>query len=402
MRFYSRARKPKVWFLAVFALAAAAALFTFHFFGGESRAVWGNAVLSAFFFLSAVSLWVAFVHQLQFCPYSYNTIFFNGFALFILSLAITHLYVTVSCILRPDSFREEQILFILLHSAKNYMLLTTPFLLIFSGALLISNLRLIRHEGFRFVNLLGIMLAFLLVAGETVIGFLDYHSAVSGSSPLLLNMLVNLLAAFYLYFECMIIGSAAADIIAARYLPDHDKTYLIVLGCGLKKDGSPTHLLAGRLDAALRFQEEEVSRTGFRPCFVVSGGQGRDEVQSEAASMSAYLTSHGIAQSEILREDRSVSTEENMRFSREVILKHGTDDRTAFFTTNYHVFRSGIKAEQAGMHAEGVGAPTRWWFWPNAAVREFVGLLTEHKGKQALIALSLVAVYALLTFYAYA
>jgi erythromycin esterase-like protein len=54
------------------------------------------------------------------------------------------------------------------------------------------------------------------------------------------------------------------------------------------------------------------------------------------------------------------------------------------------------------MHAEGVGAPTRWWFWSNAAVREFVGLLTEHKGKQALIALSLVAVYALLTFYAYA
>ena len=379
MRFYSRARKPKVWFLEVFALAATAALFTLHYFGGESRAVWGNAVLSAFFFLSAVSLWVAFVHQLQYCPYSYNTIFFNGFALFILSLAITHLYVTVSCILRPDSFREEQILFILLHSAKNYMLLTTPFLLIFSGALLISNLRLIRHEGFRFVNLLGIMLAFLLVAGEAIIGFL-----------------------VYLYFECMIIGSAAADIIAARYRPDHDKTYLIVLGCGLKKDGSPTPLLAGRLDAALKFREEEVSRTGFRPCFVVSGGQGRDEVQSEAASMSAYLTSHGIAQSEILREDRSVSTEENMRFSREVILKHGKDDRTAFFTTNYHVFRSGIKAEQAGMHAEGVGAPTRWWFWPNAAVREFVGLLTEHKGKQALIALSLVAVYALLTFYAYA
>ena len=54
------------------------------------------------------------------------------------------------------------------------------------------------------------------------------------------------------------------------------------------------------------------------------------------------------------------------------------------------------------MQAEGMGAPTKWYFWPNAAVREFVGLLTEHKLKQGLVILGLLFGYGLLTVLAYA
>ena len=53
------------------------------------------------------------------------------------------------------------------------------------------------------------------------------------------------------------------------------------------------------------------------------------------------------------------------------------------------------------MRAVGMGAKTKWYFWPNAAVREFVGLLTKHKGKQALILGALVAAYVVLTLLAY-
>ena len=38
---------------------------------------------------------------------------------------------------------------------------------------------------------------------------------------------------------------------------------------------------------------------------------------------------------------------------------------------------------------------------PNAAVREFVGLLTKHRLKQAVILCSMIAVYVLMTFAAY-
>ena len=44
---------------------------------------------------------------------------------------------------------------------------------------------------------------------------------------------------------------------------------------------------------------------------------------------------------------------------------------------------------------------TRWYFWPNAAVREFVGLLTKHKVKQILILGGMVAFYVILTLIEY-
>ncbi|MBQ4371691.1 MAG: hypothetical protein II803_04690, partial [Firmicutes bacterium] len=77
------------------------------------------------------------------------------------------------------------------------------------------------------------------------------------------------------------------------------------------------------------------------------------------------------------------------------------DAKIAFSTTNYHVFRSGLCARRVKMRAQGMGAKTRWWFWPNAAVREFVGLLTEHRLKQALIFTGMLIFYAAVTVASY-
>ena len=121
---------------------------------------------------------------------------------------------------------------------------------------------------------------------------------------------------------------------------------------------------------------------------------------SEAAAMADYLLSQGIPEERILREDRSSDTAENMRFTADIIRPLMAEPRVAFFTTNYHVFRSGIKAWQAGLPAQGMGAPTRWYFRPNAAVREFIGLLTEHKGLQLLILADMIAAYTALTILA--
>ena len=48
-----------------------------------------------------------------------------------------------------------------------------------------------------------------------------------------------------------------------------------------------------------------------------------------------------------------------------------------------------------------MGAKTKWYFWPNAAVREFVGLLTAHKLKQAVIFTSLIVFHVALTLFIY-
>ena len=396
IRFNTRKKKPTVYNVAVLALAALL-VFLFGIFGSEGLLQYGNFILAVTFGAMVICLVVAFRRQLEYNPYSYNTILYAGYALFVLSLFCTHAWAAYRNLTNPGE--PISILYALVHSAKNYMLITSPVLILFSAALFVSNVALIRHEGRRFVNILGMILAFLIMAGAGLIAVLDLHSAVTGGS-LAENLIVNLLAAFYLYFECMIFGSVVADLLAARYVPECDKDYLIVLGCGLKKDGTPTPLLRGRLELALRFDERQREESGREARFVVSGGQGPDEVQSEAASMRDWLLSKGVPAERIILEDQSTDTAENMRFSKAKIEAAGMG-KVAFFTTNYHVFRAGLKARQVKMRAVGMGAPTKWYFWPNAAVREFVGLLTEHRLKQGLLLLGLTVVYTALTVLVY-
>ena len=401
LKFDTLRKKPKVYNIAVLTGALAVFLAMLLRMDETRRLQWGNLALTLYFALVIACLLRAFFRQLRYNPYSYNTILYPGFALFALFLFLTHASVTVRCFQNPEEYRSVQMLFTLVHSAKNYILLTMPLLLAFSLALLISNISLIRHEGTRFVNILGMVLAFMLMAGAGLIAVLDVHSALTGQGNLAENLIVNILAAFYLYFECMIIGSIIADLLAASYVPDPDKDWLIVLGCGIRRDGTPTPLLKGRLDLALDFYRRQLKETGRRARFIVSGGQGPDEIRSEAACMRDYLLEQGIPEENVILEDRSTDTAENMRFSKQKIDEAGGEGKIAFFTTNYHVFRAGLKARRVKMRALGMGAPTKWYFWPNAAVREFVGLLTEHRLKQGLLLFGLAAVYAGLTILAY-
>ena len=402
MRFDTRDKKPTLYDLLILTIAVALLLTGLIRSGGQDQALAISLLLDGYFLSAILLLMSAFFRQLQYNPYSYNTIYYMGFSLFILSVLITHVILTVRLVQDPASCRAETSLLTLLHSARSYVFLTAPFLAAFSVALCLSNLSLIRHEGRRPVNLLGILLSFLLVAGEV---FLFWQASLPAGESLgqirLHELCGCLFAAVYLYFECMLLGVMVASAIVVRYEPDRDKDFLIVLGCGLRKDGTPTPLLRGRLDRALAFAKKQKEETGRDLIFVTSGGQGPNEVVSESASMKGYLMEQGVPAERIVEEDRSADTMENMQFSKEKILQVDPAGKVAFATTNYHVFRSGLCARRVKMRAVGMGAPTRWYFWPNASVREFVGLLTEHRGKQALIFGSLLVMYILLTFLTY-
>ena len=132
-----------------------------------------------------------------------------------------------------------------------------------------------------------------------------------------------------------------------------------------------------------------------------SGGQGTDERISESLCMHNYLREQGVPEEHILMEDRSRNTYENMKFSKELIDKRNAAARVAYSTTNYHVFRSGMMARRVKMRAQGMGSKTKWYFWPNAAVREFAGLLQNHRLKQGIILASMIVIYVGLAFLAY-
>lgn len=394
-------KKPKVHNLAFLSAAVAVLLVLLFAFGGEGQIRFSCLVLAAYFLAAAALLLRAFFLQMRYNLYSYNTIIYFGFALFASFIAVTYAALFFELRGLPPEAVLPNVVSRMLNSAKTYAMLTFPFLLIFSAALAASNLSLIRHEGFRPVNLLGILLALLLVGGEVLIYGLDYYATGSQTEVMLHDIGTNFLAAVYLYFECMMLGTMVADAIAARYEPKKDRDYVIVLGCAIRKDGTPTPLLRGRLERALDFARAQEAETGQAPVFVLSGGQGPDEVVSEAECMRRWLAERGVPGERMRLEDRSTDTAENMAFSKAVILGEKPDAAVAFSTTNYHVFRSGLKARRVKLRALGMGCRSKWYFWPNAAVREFVGLLTQHRVKQGLILFSLILVYTLLTVACY-
>ena len=401
MRFDTRDKKPKLWNVLIQAIFVAAVLLMMIWDGSHRHAVLISALIALFLLAALIQLIAAFFRQIQYNPYSYNTIYYMGFALFLLAVWILQLRLLVLLIRQPEQYGAGEILHLLLGSAKNYMLLTSPFLLVFSAALCVSNISLIRHEGKRLVNVLGVLLSFLLVAGEVFIFCFDSYVSGSQQEVLIHELIANLFAAVYLYFECMLLGVIVAFVIVSRYEPDPDKDFLIILGCGLRKDGTPSPLLRGRCDRALAFAEKQKAQTGKDLIFVTSGGQGPDECSSEGASMKRYLLEQGVPEDRIIEEDRSTDTRENMKFSKEKIWAIDPNGKVAFATTNYHVFRSGLYARRVKMRAVGMGARTKWYFWPNAAVREFVGLLTDHRLKQALVFGGMIVFYVVLTILAY-
>ena len=152
----------------------------------------------------------------------------------------------------------------------------------------------------------------------------------------------------------------------------------------------------GRIDKALSFYREQSEATGKQARFIPSGGQGSDEVISEAQSIKEYLIAHGVDESMIFPEDASTNTLENMKNSKAIADAQKPDANIVFSTTNYHVFRSGILSAKAGMRAQGIGAKTKWYFWPNAQMREFIGLMASEWKINALIIASIVGFSTLL------
>ena len=387
MKIYTAKKKPKLYGLLIFsALCAAlsAVLYLFRDKMGRFGAV-NLAVLLALYFLGALVFLVsALDRQLKYNPYSYNTIYYFGFALFDLSLLVPQAVLAVRTVARAEAFGVSDLFSVTLSSAQSFMKITLPFVAAFSAALAVSNVWLMKREGFRVQNVLGIALALCLVGGEAAVFFFGKEEGALG-------FLVGLFSFLYIYVECMIIGAIFADFFASSHTPARDKDYILILGCRVRGDGSPTPLLRSRADAALAFAKRQLEETGKRAKFIPSGGRGSDEPVSEAECLKNYLIARGVAKDDIILEDSSRDTAENMRFSFALT---GKGEKCAFATTNYHVFRSGIAANRAEkFKAEGIGAPTKWYFWPNAAVREFVGLLTGHVGKQALIVAGLVALY---------
>lgn len=158
---------------------------------------------------------------------------------------------------------------------------------------------------------------------------------------------------------CMIFGANAA--------PPKDAT-VIVLGSQVKGT-EPSLDLMQRISAA-----SDYLKANPQAKCIVSGGQGKGEIVTEASAMRRYLVKNGIDSSRIFMEDTSTTTKENFANSLKIIKQKSLNKKVAVVTDEYHQFRAGVIARRTGLTPYSVPAHTPWCIFSACYARELLAI----------------------------
>ena len=330
--------------------------------------------------------------------YQYKNIAYLGIIIFLIFVLINQLLTILNYEGLIHTIKST------IEASYNFSTALLPIAFITSILVTISNIVLIKKEGFKIKNLLGLMLniGFYLITFFPLIlnnilqsaVWVDVHN--EQGIALYIQEFVNFSVYITIsYIECILLSTIILQIKATKQRPHLDKDFILILGCMIKKDGTLTNLLKGRVDKAIEFRDLQKKETGKDLIFIPSGGQGPNEVMSEAQAMKDYLLKKGIKEKNILIEDRSKNTFENIKFSYNIIKKKVDNANIALSTTNYHIFRAGIIATKQDIPIECVGAKTKTYFWINAFIREFIATIYSEKKKHIMI-ISLIIIIALI------
>ena len=149
---------------------------------------------------------------------------------------------------------------------------------------------------------------------------------------------------------------------------------IIVLGSGITQ-GKPSAALAARLDTAAKFAKQQTHIP-----ILVSGGLDYGETITEAEAMAQYLQEqHLISTQRILLEDRSTSTELNLKNSKAILKQHqlSPQQSIAIVTSDFHTLRAEAIAHKQGYtNVLMVSAPTPLSIRYNAWLREYFAYLS--------------------------
>ncbi|MFD6431758.1 YdcF family protein [Streptomyces venezuelae] len=245
-------------------------------------------------------------------------------------------------------------------------------ILVLVGLLFLNGLQMVRKEGRSPSNLLSLMGALGIIGVVALV-----VTAAVLRTPVLIGVGTAALGlACYLSF--LFLSFVVYAFLYGRMRIRRKADYVVVLGSGLIGGSTVPPLLASRLERA-REVHALLGKRGAAPVLIASGGQGPDEDLPESHAMADYLVERGFPADLIEREDRSTTTEENLRFSKAIMEKTGADYRCVVVTNNYHAFRAALMARRAGVRGQVVGSTTAAYFWPNATIREFVAVLVAYK-----------------------
>lgn len=185
----------------------------------------------------------------------------------------------------------------------------------------------------------------------------EFLKLIPGPVRLFAVAVCILLFASFLFVEGLIIRQMVQPV-------TEKLDYIIVLGAQVHKD-VPSVVLKYRLDTAIEYLNDNPDTI----C-IVSGGQGKNEPYAESEGMRKYLIENGIEKDRIIEENKSKTTEENLKFSRRFLSEQSS---VGIITNDFHMFRALQIAKKQGLdRACGIAAPSTKFYLPNNMFREYL------------------------------
>ena len=239
-----------------------------------------------------------------------------------------------------------------------------PLLLI--AVLIIEGILLIRRNGIRPKNLLSLLFGIYFIISNIFFVRIITQAAPPTAGQYI-HLFLTICADYLLLLSSIYVVASCVNFVN---LVHEDLKYIIVLGAGLI-NGQVSPILAGRIDRAITVYHRNPASQ-----LIMSGGRGPDEPHPEAHAMKQYALQQGIPAEDIILEEHSSNTFENLKFSADLMTE---TNEIAIVTNYYHLLRALIIAKELGISCIGYGAHTKFYFSVNAFVREFIGYIVLRK-----------------------
>ncbi len=151
------------------------------------------------------------------------------------------------------------------------------------------------------------------------------------------------------------------------YANDMQADCILVLGAGVREDGTVSHMLQDRLDCGIALYQ-----AGVAPKILMSGDHGQAHYD-EVNTMKQYAMEKGVPSEDIFMDHAGFSTYESMYRAKEIF----GAGRIVTVTQKYHMYRALYIAKKLGLEAYGVSSDPR--LYGGQTMREARELLARTK-----------------------
>ncbi len=142
---------------------------------------------------------------------------------------------------------------------------------------------------------------------------------------------------------------------------------IVVLGCQVRADGTPSDMLRDRLERGL-----ELYFAGVAPKILMSGDHGQTEYD-EVNTMKQYAVNAGVPSEDVFMDHAGFSTYESIYRAKEIFKA----ESVVVVTQEYHLYRALYIADKFGLEAYGVHCDYNTY--AGQAYRELREILARNK-----------------------